>query len=403
MVKEKGFTLIELSIVLIISGLALAGAIEAYKIYSEKQNIENTKSLLADIDQSLKNFPNMIDPSTADPVTGLGGTVFARLPCPDIDADGREDCGMATIRGRRFDGSPNGPNVMVGGLPYTTLGLAMDYATDPYRQPVVYAITQSATQAATYGSGIGAIKITDDDGNESYTNQYTIVATGRLGCEGDGADVENCDGDADFIAAFHTETASDYYDDRVTYHAQLPTLVNTSEPASCEQTELVNMAGQECPNGWKQAFPTDDSISVMPRYTYTDQGGRKRYPNVTKFSPGSYYNIDPETGDYYFTNVPTKNSKLPTESRSIFGSGSVMCEKNESNDAQQKCFTKSVDIPMPAGANPRTDGPSGKLDSYCPPGFHATGTSTREATSCAGEDNQNCTTTNVSSLHCGSS
>lgn len=38
-----GFTLIELSVVLIIGGVLLVGALQAYQVYSERQYVDNTK------------------------------------------------------------------------------------------------------------------------------------------------------------------------------------------------------------------------------------------------------------------------------------------------------------------------------------------------------------------------
>jgi prepilin-type N-terminal cleavage/methylation domain-containing protein len=367
----NGFTLIEISIVLIVGGILFVSAIEAYQIYDKKQKVENTKSLLSNIDLNLKDFPNTIDPTTADPNTGLGGSLYGRLPCPDADGDGIEDCAMATVRGRRFDGGPNGPNVMIGSLPYTTLGLALDYATDPYGSPIIYAITQSATNPIDFGNGIGAIQITDDDGNQSYTNQYIVVSTGRLGCGGEGADIENCDGDADFIAAFYNDTGAEYYDDRLISHAQVPTVINTDEPAGCEQRDSFTTNAESCPDGWVESedFRTG-------RYDFLSKG---HYPAV---QPAENYNVDPETGDYYFTTFVTPDTVIasppPRDPRNGGIFGSRICTKEPNTSAKTKCFSEKVTVSTGqttiVGSGMQNPIDTSNVDKYCPDGWRATTT-----------------------------
>lgn len=370
--SQFGFTLIELSIVLIISGILTVAAIEAYTIYDAKRKLELTQSQITDIDQYLNDFPNMIDPTTADPVTGLGGTVYGRLPCPDSNGDGVENCAMSTVAGRQPDGSAGGPAIMIGNLPYITLGAAIDYASDPYGSPIIYGITRNSTIPGNYGVSVGGIQITDHNGNISNTIQYIVISTGQAGCSG-GADAENCDEDSDFIAAFHTDVGSNYYDDRVSYHAQVPTLVNTDEPVSCEQSESLTTFADSCPDGWDEEVgfygdpaPTYAGTSLYGDESYNGYDNRGSV-HIYKSKNGEkhYYNVDPDSGDYYMTSFPTDNTALAPQS----GQRKILCNKNPSGNTKTKCFTKQVTTQASGSGDGGTLSMS-QLEDRCPDGWN---------------------------------
>ncbi|MBP9217997.1 MAG: hypothetical protein KBD39_09275 [Sterolibacterium sp.] len=92
--SEGGFSLIETSIALAISGLLTIALVSYWKYAAHHQTTMIERSALTVADQSLKGFSQ----------------ARFRLPCPDTDNDGNEDCGGATNS--------------VGTLPWETLGIA---------------------------------------------------------------------------------------------------------------------------------------------------------------------------------------------------------------------------------------------------------------------------------------
>ena len=227
--NQKGFTLIELSIVLVITSLILVGAIQAFQVFNEKQKIERINLLIASIDQAISNFPSKIDPITDLP--------YGRLPCPapmngviagsDYNI---EDCSIVPVS------VAGGDPVLVGKIPTATLGLSSGMMRDVYGNHLIYAVTGSSTNNLTYRSTAGAIEVIDEGEDLSLPSttipdvQYLVVSTGGSGvgayafdgtqpiaCAGAGSkDGENCDGDATFISSVRSDPGNvNFYDDHI--------------------------------------------------------------------------------------------------------------------------------------------------------------------------------------------
>ncbi|MDH5516907.1 MAG: type II secretion system GspH family protein [Gammaproteobacteria bacterium] len=71
----KGFTLIEITIVLIVMGLILGGVIKTVGVQRQQLKRDETRQILQNINQALIGF----------------ATTEGRLPCPDTDGDGIEN------------------------------------------------------------------------------------------------------------------------------------------------------------------------------------------------------------------------------------------------------------------------------------------------------------------------
>ena len=106
--QQKGFTLVELSIILIIAGMIMVLIALLIPKITERMRLDNTEVGI----QSARNA-----------MTGFVVT-HDRLPCPDGDGDGREDCA---------------DNRQVGEVPYRDLGLAGP-VVDTTRIPLRYAV-----------------------------------------------------------------------------------------------------------------------------------------------------------------------------------------------------------------------------------------------------------------------
>ncbi len=116
----RGFSLVELAIVLSILGLLSIGALSALRIQTERARHAETRELLADAREALLNF----------------AAVSGRLPCPAPDAGGLAagTC-SATLN-----------KVIKGHLPWQTLGLI---STDPWGQSLRYAVVGGFTASPT--------------------------------------------------------------------------------------------------------------------------------------------------------------------------------------------------------------------------------------------------------------
>ncbi len=234
--NNNGFSLIELSVVLVIIGFLVVAALQAYRIYDEKSKIERMNILMATVDQTLQKFYE----------------AEGRFPCPaavngsaagnDYDA---EECG-GRFGVLNVAGTGTG-RVLIGKVPAATLGLSSDYMRDIYGSYLTYAVTQAATVDG--GSVQGEIRVREENIDraagsstfgqivelENHTNiTYLIVSAGssRVGafnhdgaqivaCSGSSKDRENCNGDGVFISSLLSHASNgngaDFYDDRVAF------------------------------------------------------------------------------------------------------------------------------------------------------------------------------------------
>jgi prepilin-type N-terminal cleavage/methylation domain-containing protein len=112
--KERGFTLAEIAIVLVIVGIMLAGGLVALKAQTESQRMRDGRAQLAEIKESLLGF------------TLQNG----HLPCPADPALATflEDRSLATGLCNRSEGA----------IPGATLGLSR--SIDPFSKPFTYRV-----------------------------------------------------------------------------------------------------------------------------------------------------------------------------------------------------------------------------------------------------------------------
>lgn len=92
---QKGFTLIEASIALVVVGLLIMGGVKLMTSSSDVSRYKSTEQQLLEIQQGLTSYY----------------TQFRRLPCPDVGADGMEDSISGGCSSNR------------GFLPHVTLGM----------------------------------------------------------------------------------------------------------------------------------------------------------------------------------------------------------------------------------------------------------------------------------------
>lgn len=115
---QKGFNLVEMSLVLLIIGILSAGGFQMIKVQRDTAKYSSSKQSLQQVKEALLAFV----------------LVNHYLPCPDTDAtpDGKEN-----RNGTRCTSD-------VGHIPYIDLGLNANNVEDGWRNPIRYAVNREA-------------------------------------------------------------------------------------------------------------------------------------------------------------------------------------------------------------------------------------------------------------------
>lgn len=215
---ENGFTLVELSIVLIIAGLILSTMMASINYYMGNKALEKTLDVIETSQTALfmNQYVYGFYPCPADPTLG-----------PDNPMYGRSDCGsinVMKVRGRDVDGDGAGEEVLIGALPFNTLlnpdgnestndAAYEDYAKgvnpslDGWHNKLTYAVTRSLTDDVDgFNQDAGAIDVVDENNgsilSKPGTAHLVIVSHGENGL---GAYTENGSKVDDCIDSFNPD------------------------------------------------------------------------------------------------------------------------------------------------------------------------------------------------------
>lgn len=260
--SSSGFTLVEMTIVILISSIVLITVMEAVKTWMDKiVAIENQQRLNA-IQLALTNYQTQNNrlPCPASFIVATGAANFGREivkgGCPLTYTPDGTNTVAATGRTGSTDafGSSKvtSPPIIIGALPVRDLGLPDSYIADSYGYRYTYAITQSETTAPLNGFA-GAINVVDNTGatvlplagdGTSGTATYVLVDHGKdgKGAYYDGAtttavscgsaagwDNDNCNHYASGYfrsAAFSNQSGTSHFDDMVAFNTSLSTSTN---------------------------------------------------------------------------------------------------------------------------------------------------------------------------------
>jgi prepilin-type N-terminal cleavage/methylation domain-containing protein len=207
-IRPRGFTLVEMAVVLAIVGLLLGALMVPLNTQIDQQRMSETQKQLEVIREALIGF----------------AAATGRLPCPATATTANTVAGAGTEN--RAAGACVGvaAGAAQGVVPWATLGIA---ETDAWQRRFTYRVTAEFANDA--GGGAQATFALGDDGNMTVSNGSVDIATnvpavivshGKNGAGGyrtDGAQVtvgtgdeaENSDVDATFVSKIHT---TDYDD-----------------------------------------------------------------------------------------------------------------------------------------------------------------------------------------------
>jgi prepilin-type N-terminal cleavage/methylation domain-containing protein len=128
---NKGFSLIELSIVLAVVGLMVVSMVNGFATYTQNRRMQESQRDLQNIYEALIGF----------------AIQNGRLPCPDVDGINVPGFGIEDRQGPNNEctapvGGPAGAPVAVGFLPFVDLGIS-GVVEDPWGFPYAYAVVRS--------------------------------------------------------------------------------------------------------------------------------------------------------------------------------------------------------------------------------------------------------------------
>jgi type II secretion system protein G len=186
---SSGFTLIEMTIVLVIVGFILGSFLTLTTAQMEQMKIKKANEDLREIKEALMGYVA---------TNGL-------FPCPDINQDGLADACISTLN----------TDASEGAIPWSTLGVA---SRDPWGRTYQYRINNAFTKSFnlnTAGADGGLIRICKDfncNGVEASNVPLVVYSKGKNGGITPALtedELENSDLDGTFVARDFTENGYD--------------------------------------------------------------------------------------------------------------------------------------------------------------------------------------------------
>ncbi|OIN87570.1 MAG: hypothetical protein AUJ12_02260 [Alphaproteobacteria bacterium CG1_02_46_17] len=291
--SSGGFSLIEVAIALIVIGLLMSAVLQTYNMYAVEQVRLESRSKVETVKTALYRYMYRYGryPLPAPRNAAMGSATFGREvtgPVTTLCSSGAAAAGDVCVTtigsadtSADVDAAPD--PVLIGDVPFATLGIRYDNTLDPWGGKFTYAVTGNMTSMGS-SDNWGAIEVLDKDGNNAFSvgeqrAHYFLTSAGpdRKGAFGvggteiaactatSGTDQENCDRDGTFRSnqdlssvekltqIFDGNNAS-HFDDFVYYtdstDAGIWTRLTATTPG---QIDIANTNAQNTKIG---AFPT---------------------------------------------------------------------------------------------------------------------------------------------------
>jgi len=236
---NKGFSLIELSIALVVIGLLVTPFLQQYNNFIMTNRVEQGQGAIVTVSAATGDFleANGRYPCPADPRLVPGDVGHGVEICPPIMPAGPAPgvCppgsplppgGICRTLGRDADGFGGGDPILIGAVPYVTLGITIDSTIDGWSRKLAYVVTESLASdqrpydVLPHNDAWGAISVENEFGSSKVNvvlgpggQPFVLVSYGENGagayttsgalvapCPAIGTEVENCDNDDLFIA-----------------------------------------------------------------------------------------------------------------------------------------------------------------------------------------------------------
>lgn len=280
--RDGGFTLIELAIVILISGLLMLPLIQLYSNYIQDKKIIDTTKGIDNVASNLArafvtNYPCPSDRSLAVTDANYGEDVcqlagFSIATVPTCNTTGQEQGICKTVGERDVDGVGGNDLVLIGGVPIKIAGTPIagikgDDTIDAWGNRLSYAVSYPATTSTSGFTRFkqGDLRIVDEFGNDTAgTNSdalFIVFSHGqdrhggfseydgvRIDCVVANEDGENCDGDGVFTQGLGHYGGTMKFDDlayvQTDESAGLWLVVSDGSAANLPTSHI-----QEIPNG----------------------------------------------------------------------------------------------------------------------------------------------------------
>ncbi len=188
---EKGFTIIEMAIVIAIIGLFLAAAGQLYIQYDRYQKKNDTTLDMLAVSGAVTNFRNLYGryPCPASLTANRENTQIYGMETACDDTSGPDftlgagvtAAGVAVVPGTKTPGE----RVRIGMIPFRALNLEEDQAYDGERNRFIYAISEKMAVSTTFTPDGGEISILNDAGGSLIeppnSAHFMIMSAGENG------------------------------------------------------------------------------------------------------------------------------------------------------------------------------------------------------------------------------
>ena len=313
---SKGFTLIEIAIVVIIGGLLIVSLSNLLLTYIKQSRVTSTENKIEIINEALQLFLNRngrypcparlnapLDNANFGVETGLNPPA-----APDCNGVTAIANAISTATGR------NSNKIVIGAIPVRTLNLPDDYIADAWGGRFTYAVTAPLATPNQYDGDEGGISVVDSVGNSQITPQgsahYVVVShgannmgatliegVGNIPCDATTQEGENCDNNDVFRNTLLIGAANNanLYDDMIAVNAR--SFFDDGIPQGA--IIAVNPSYSICPPGWTEYLPAQgkfiiggDNGLLDPQTGAAKEGGQADI-NIEITYPGGKRNVNP--------------------------------------------------------------------------------------------------------------
>ena len=155
---SSGFTLIELSIVLVVSSLLMVAWLDASRLWLENRRHDATMERISLIHDAITHYyaRNGAYPCPAAPLGSHAEDI--KYDCTVLDAAAMQ---QAERHGIVLINSKTGRKIIEGAVPYRQLSIPRESTADGWGNQFTYAVTAGLTSHDTFNANDGGIDIVD--------------------------------------------------------------------------------------------------------------------------------------------------------------------------------------------------------------------------------------------------
>ena len=195
--SSRGFTLVEMAVVLVIVGLMLGGLIVPLTTQMEQKGFTDTQRAMAEIKEALMGYALSHAAADGRP----------HLPCPDTNGDGLEN--------REVGGACTNTE---GDLPWADLGVSgRDAWSNLYRYRVANSFSNNVNGFLLTSNGNITVKDASAGANIATNVPALVISRGKGGAGGGADEAENTDVDGTFVSHAPSGAAGNEFDDLVVW------------------------------------------------------------------------------------------------------------------------------------------------------------------------------------------